>query len=716
MKYPAIFHRIIAATFLPFLLSSLIPHCAAAAGDEWLPVTPEELQLKDIPESPGAKAIYLFREIDTDDVLGFEQHYHRIKILAEEGRSYANVEIPFFKGFVDIHDLKARTISPDGRISEFTGQVFERMLAKRRREKIAAKTFALPDVQVGSIIEYKFRLTWDREYVFSTPWIIPEELFTRRVRLSRRPFRFLALSWVGANLTTKLDLHPGKDGIIRLEMQNVPAFVEEEFMPPSSDLKARVDFVYRRFYRENTEAYWKEFSKDVSDGMEKFLGGRKEIERAANEIALPSDAPEVKLQKIYSRVQQLRNISFETGKTDKERKQENKKPPEHVDDILKRGFGSRGQINWLFLALVRAAGLEAWPLLVSRRDENTFNPDLKDPSSLHDNAVLVHLGFQQLFMDPGTPYAPPGVLPWPKTGVQALRVDAQTGSIIKIPFPDSLESRIEREAALHLDESGNLDGNLSVTYTGQEALYRRLEGRAEDDLGRKAYLESEVKQWIPNASDASVELKNAPDWALGTLPLRAEFTVKISHWANVSGTRFFLSGGIFSGPWHDVFRAKDRVHPLSFNFPFQDASDISISIPSGMKVDGVPPRRARDLMFLSFEISTASEGGTIHIHRRIKLNQTNLPVSVYAGVQALFDALRAGDDEILRVSLSASGDTKSELTGRARMSSETARTMSHLAADDVSTAACFRSRQRRTIVSRRQNRGEWSSQGQQHPT
>jgi uncharacterized protein DUF3857 len=658
MRYPAVFSRVIVATLLALPPLSQIPPCAAAAGDEWLPVTLEELQLKDCPESPGARAIYLFREVDTDDVLGFEQHYHRIKVLTEEGRSYGNIEIPFVKGFVEIHDLKARTISPEGKISEFTGQVFERMLQKRRGEKIAAKTFALPDIQVGSIIEYKFRLTWNREYVFSTPWIISEELFTRRVRLSRRPYRFLALSLAGANLSTKLDLHPDKDGIIRLEIQNVPAFVEEEFMPPSNDLKARVDFVYRRFFRENTEAYWKEFSKGVNDGLEKFSGGRKEIERAANEITLPSDAPEVKLQKIYSRVQQLRNTSFETAKTDKEWKEENKKPPEHVDDILKRGFGDRRQINWLFLALARAAGLEAWPLLVSRRDENSFNPDLKDASGLHDTAILVRIGFQHLFMDPGTPYAPPGVLPWPKAGVHALRVDAQAGSIIKIPFPDSLESRIEREAALRLDESGNLEGNLIVTYTGQEALYRRLEGRSDDDLARKAHLESEVKQWIPNGSDASVELKDAADWAVGTRPLRAEFTVKIPHWANVSGSRLFLSSGIFSGPWHDVFRAKDRVHPLSFNFPFQDGSDISISIPSGMKVDGVPPRRARDLVFLSFEIATDSEGGTIHIHRRITLNQTNLPVSVYAGVQALFDALRAGDDEILRVSLASYADSR----------------------------------------------------------
>ena len=50
--------------------------------------------MKEYPASPGASAIILYREMHTDDVKSFETHYQRIKIFSEEGKKYANAEIP----------------------------------------------------------------------------------------------------------------------------------------------------------------------------------------------------------------------------------------------------------------------------------------------------------------------------------------------------------------------------------------------------------------------------------------------------------------------------------------------------------------------------------------------------------------------------------------------------------------------------------------------
>ena len=63
------------------------------------PVSPEELKMTSEPKAPGAPAIILFREVDRDDrgLTAHEDVYFRIKILTEEGRKYADIEIPFFK-------------------------------------------------------------------------------------------------------------------------------------------------------------------------------------------------------------------------------------------------------------------------------------------------------------------------------------------------------------------------------------------------------------------------------------------------------------------------------------------------------------------------------------------------------------------------------------------------------------------------------------------
>ena len=110
------------------------------------------------PKAPGAPAIILFREVDRDDrgLTAHEDVYFRIKILTEEGRKYADIEIPFFKEQGKIVNIHARTIKPDGTIVDFNGKAFDKSIVKARGVKYMAKTFTLPDVQVGSILEYYY--------------------------------------------------------------------------------------------------------------------------------------------------------------------------------------------------------------------------------------------------------------------------------------------------------------------------------------------------------------------------------------------------------------------------------------------------------------------------------------------------------------------------------------------------------------------------------
>ena len=86
-------------------------------AEEWLPVTPEELQMKSEPKAPAAAAVFLYRQVDRDDNAPDEVVYERIKILTDEGRKYGNVEIPYVKEKEAIRSIKARTIRPDGSIA-----------------------------------------------------------------------------------------------------------------------------------------------------------------------------------------------------------------------------------------------------------------------------------------------------------------------------------------------------------------------------------------------------------------------------------------------------------------------------------------------------------------------------------------------------------------------------------------------------------------------
>ena len=180
--------------FASFLLMIVLGAAAWRPGIAWAgvgfqPVSPDELKMTSEPLAPGSPAIILFRQVDRDDTgqPSREDDYFRIKILTEEGRKYANVEIPFVKGNQDVLNVRARTIRPDGSIADFGGQVLEKELVKARGVKYLAKTFTLPDVQVGGIIEYFYTMEFGEYMLRDSHWILSNELFTKKAQFSLKP-------------------------------------------------------------------------------------------------------------------------------------------------------------------------------------------------------------------------------------------------------------------------------------------------------------------------------------------------------------------------------------------------------------------------------------------------------------------------------------------------------------------------------------------------
>jgi hypothetical protein len=208
--------------------------------------------MTDEPLAPGAPAIILYHEVERDDRgnTGHENDYYRIKILKEEGRKYADIEIPFFKengnNIVNVH---ARTIHPDGSIANFEGKAFDKSIAKAKGLKYMAKTFTLPSVEVGSVIEYYYTLNLSENFLFDSHWILSEELFSKHAKFSLKPYTSI-YSPIGVRWTWErlpIGTEPPKedpDHIIRLEASNIPAFQTEDYMPPADELKSRVDFTY----------------------------------------------------------------------------------------------------------------------------------------------------------------------------------------------------------------------------------------------------------------------------------------------------------------------------------------------------------------------------------------------------------------------------------------------------------------------------------------
>jgi len=640
------------AFFLLLAVASVVcwPFLSVSAGDEWQPIDPADLKMTLEPKAPGAPAIYLYRQVDRTDArrASTEYNYIRIKILNEEGRRFANVEIPYRKedAGVNISNIRARAIRPDGTIENFNGQIFEKTIEKTKGVKTLAKTFTLPNVQVGSIVEYHWNYDFADNYIFNSHWVISSELFTRLAKFSLKPFEEWAVRWAWpAGLPSGTE--PPKqdaDKIVRLVAKDVPAFEVEDYMPPENELKFRVLFIYSQdSFESDPVKYWRNYGKKQNDRLESFVSKHKELEAAVSQMVSPSDPPDVKLRKIYSGVQQIRNLSYEPRKSEQEVKRDKEKKIENAADLLKAGYGSGYDITWLFVGLARAAGFEVSGALVSTRNDYFFNEKRMNSAELNSNIAIVKIGTKEIFCDPGAAFVPYGLLPWPETAVKGLKLNRDGGTWIETPLPESADSIVKHTANFKLTGEGDLQGTVSLSFTGLEAISRRQRYHNQDEEARKKYLEELMKDYVPAASE--VDLTKQPDWAGSESPLVAEFNVKIPGWISSAGHRALLPMGFFSAGEKHMFEHAERINAVYFAFPFRKLDDVTIELPPDWKVDSVPKDQDQDAKAAEYTLKIEQKAGTLHITRLIRSDLIMVPQTAYSSLRGFYQAVKSGDEE-----------------------------------------------------------------------
>jgi Domain of Unknown Function with PDB structure (DUF3857)/Transglutaminase-like superfamily len=634
--------RLLLAILLLYALPSF------AQREDWLPVTQQELRLNTVPGISGAPAIQLYYADYIDDQEQTEFFYRRIKVLNDRGMSYADVEIPVPPD-CSVAALKARTIHPDGAVVEFTGKPFRKLLLKQRGLKVMALTFTMPDVSVNSIIEYKYKINLPGIYLDNS-WTIQHELYTVKESFRMKPFRgplegFEKGHQVAA-LTSRMpgNLKPRQKGDgYELELENMPPFDSEGYMPPEEDYKPQVRFFYGGKEISSTENFWQDAGREWNADAERFIGRHREINDEAERVIGSETDPLKKLRKLYARAQEIRNLSYERERTEQEEKKENLKPNQTAADVLAHGYGDREDVGRLFVALARAAGFDASVLRVSDRQEKFFDRGLLSRRQLGTEIALVTESGQNYFLDPGTRFCPFGFVRWMNTSTLALKLDKNGGTFIKIPAAGYDKAMIRRAAEMTLDRAGSLKGTLTVRFEGGEALERRLAALATDEAGRNADLEKEAQGWLP--SGATIKLTSAEGWQGSEEALIATFSVELPSYAVTAGKRLLAPAYLFQSKELEAFQHAERKYPVYFPYAFGEADTVSIKVPAGQTIESVPPQQSNNLSYASYLNATEFDGTQLLTHRVLQLNGIFFRVETYPQVRDFFLKVQSGDEQ-----------------------------------------------------------------------
>jgi len=659
----------------------------ATAAEDWPPITDEEKALKDCPHQPGAPAVFLCREEINDDNASITTYYYRLKILTSAGKDRANIEIPFFRGFSKIGDLEARVVRPNGGVVPFAGQVFEKTVLRSGRFKVTVKTFALPDVDVGCIIDYRYKKVPDRGNLpskrsleaietmlgprgkpreggidteaglFFLPietWDIQEDLFTRKAKFAYEPWdlfeslfslarKRMRLNWASHRLEGAKPAM--KKGRIELELENIPAFEPEEYMIPESTLRMDVRIFYLEGTMASVDNYWKEESRNWQKGLDKFMHKAGEATAEAQKLVAGIDEPFGKLKTLYARAQEIKNLSYDKTMTNQRRKELKIKDNRSVADVLKNNYGLRSDITRTFAALASGAGYEARVVRVATRDDKFFDKNLCDFYSQFDSELaMVRVNGRDQLFDPATPFCPMGLVRWNCMGTVCVVPSDSPPLFVMTPAYPPDTALIQRELALRLDLEGNLAGSVKVTYQGQEALVRRLEHIGDDEVEVKKDLEAEISGILP--AGARVTLQKLENMNTSADHILATFDIAVSGIATTAGQRILVPVSPLLGSGQHPFRHAQRKYPIYFPFPRREFDDIVVALPSELKVETTPPRRKHDQEPFSYSLTCAVENGAkLHVQRDLIIKKNFFPVDQYGTVKAFFDQVKAGDEE-----------------------------------------------------------------------
>ena len=188
----------------------------------------------------GSPAIVLDWIRFDDDVDSSDAEYVRIKVLSDEGRKYADVELPYVSAypvFGRVTDISARTIHADGTIVPFHGKVYDKVVYNSLR----ARAFVLADVEPGSILEYRFIRRGTPGVQADTRWELQREIPMLHAKLTLRPNRSSGNTTSFRYLGKPPVLSADRDRY-ELEIDHVPAFEQEAFAPAEERLKPYVAF------------------------------------------------------------------------------------------------------------------------------------------------------------------------------------------------------------------------------------------------------------------------------------------------------------------------------------------------------------------------------------------------------------------------------------------------------------------------------------------
>jgi hypothetical protein len=570
----------------------------------------------------------------------FERH-RIVKVLAPSGQQYANVVIPYASGS-QVDGIQGRAIGPDGTITVVQeSDIFDVSLYPNYIffSDQRAKLFTLPAVEMGTVLEYRYRLRVSGHTLWHS-WEFQD-------RVPTRVSRFTLLSPAEYPVTPKLygiSIEPkrvkvpaGFKATTVWEARDVPPLEPEFGMPAEREVEARLAIAPLGFRS------WDDVAKWYGD----LAGARESAGPRIKALAarLTADAPDdrTRLKKIFEWVQQhVRYMAVEIGIGGYQ--------PHHAEEVCSKLYGDCKDMTTLLCSIAREAGIDVKQALVSTWQNG--RPDTGLASPLQFNHVIAYCPSVDggTWMDPTEKWCRFGELPWYDQGLPVMVVEGKAkGKIVTTPRTAAVENRSIDEWEVRLESSGAALIRGTSSFKGMPAIEQRNDIGDLKPSDRRRWLESYLATRCPGAILDSFRVEGLRPVG-DSLEIRYTFRTAMFGVPNSSG--MVLHPGWASGSGlSDYFRSPSRVQPLRFRFGLNTELGLAVHLPPGWAVSTPMSSDSLATPFGRAYWTCSVNGSTLTVRSGHTFLGEEIAASEYLKFQEFLDEMQRRDARVIDVRL-----------------------------------------------------------------
>jgi hypothetical protein len=599
-----------------------------------------DLELKTCDFDDKAEAVVLFDvgELYFDlssmaSSMQFERHV-RIKILKAKGKDQADIHLPYFsyRNIEYIKNLTAQTYNLDASGNIVTTKVEKKLIYEKPIDKYRSEqVFTFPDVQAGSIIEYKWLQVCTS---FSLEnWYFQQEI---PVKYSRYRVDFPSEIEVYASPLCVLPYESKKDSkgtrvIQTFSMKNIPALRDEPYISCDKDYLQRIDLRLQAVnwptYRQNLVKTWPQQIKSLMEDEDFGVQLKRNIPRT-------TDLDE-QLKKLTDPYRKMVTIHEYVRKNMEWNGRKNIWALNGVKAAWKDKKGTSGEINLILVNLLKDADLKAHAILVSTRDHGAVTSALAEVDQFNKVMAYVEIGEKVYVLDATEKNTPSGLIP--------MDVMFSEGLVIEKPetfewgwrplWNDQTMMKNTLVMRGEITESGIMNGSASMfSYD-----YDRIQ-RVEDARKDKAKFLEKYFQTNQSVKVDSLSFENLDD---DTLPFiqKVQFNLPVS----ASGEYKYFSTNLFTRLEKNPFVADSRFSDIFFGVNQSYNIVANITIPEGYAFETLPKNMKMIMPDTSISITRrlAVEGNQISVRVGLEFKKPFFTVQEYPDFKEFYKQLFA---------------------------------------------------------------------------